>query len=175
MADEAKTKKHKYPFIADKTMYAALMGALSMVKSTKAEPERAAAFYAQKYKVDEKELRKHLLDRIDAEQGFHDNMKNGKRYYWFIVQRIREESSPFRQRVIGDFRLIRALTARNAQFQGCLPSDDKDTSNDNAVYFEFNEVLSDPISDRDHAIQYLETHKRQLFEELKRRKPHLYE
>lgn len=58
---------YKYPFIPDKTMYAAVMGACSYIRET-GYFNKAVKYYANKYGVDEDELAKHVRARQGAGQ-----------------------------------------------------------------------------------------------------------
>lgn len=171
--------KYKYPFIEDKTLYAATMAACSMYRDTHDE-KSAVDIFSKRYHVEADKLAKCVRERLDAEKGIDANGvdKKGRKYQWFIIQTIREDSFPFRQRTVGDFRVIRALSAKTAQFQGCNESSAEAPENPRStrdLWFTFNEVLSGPFFSELAARRFLESQKKLLFAELKERKPHLYE
>jgi len=70
---------YKYPFIPDKTMYAAVMGACSYIRET-GYFNKAVKYYANKYGVDEDELAKH----VRARQGAGQKGKS-RQYKHFVV------------------------------------------------------------------------------------------
>ena len=70
----------KYPYIADKRMYAAVMGACSYIRDT-GYFNKAVSYYADKYGVDENELAKH----IRARQSSGQKGKTRKYKYFLIV------------------------------------------------------------------------------------------
>ena len=74
---------YKYPFIPDKRMYAAVMGACSYIRST-GYFNKAVAYYADKFGVSEEELAKHIRARQSAGQTGRKT-GTGKKYKWFIV------------------------------------------------------------------------------------------
>lgn len=73
--------KYKYPFIADKKMYAAVMGACQMICDT-GWFNKATGYYADKYGVDEEELKKH----IRARQVAGKKISAKRKYYYFAVE-----------------------------------------------------------------------------------------
>ena len=75
---------YKYPYIPDKRMYAAVMGACQYIRET-GYFNKAVSYYAKRYDVDENELAGHIRARQAAGQkGKHSN-NAGKKYKWFIV------------------------------------------------------------------------------------------
>lgn len=74
----------KYPYIADKTMYAAVMGACSYIRES-GYFNKAVAYYANKYGVDKKELAQHIRARQAAGQKGKASSAKGKQYKYFIV------------------------------------------------------------------------------------------
>ena len=78
---------HKYPFIPDKRMYAAVMGACSYIRET-GYFNKAVSYYADKYNVDEDDLAKHIRARQSAGQRGRTSSAKGKKYKWFIVSDV---------------------------------------------------------------------------------------
>ena len=78
--------RYKYPFIPDKRMYAAVMGACSYIRKT-GYFNRAVSYYADKYDVDADELEKHIRARQAAGQRGKKSPNAGKKYKWFLVCR----------------------------------------------------------------------------------------
>lgn len=77
---------YRYPYIADKKMYAAVMGACSYIRA-KGYFNKAVSYYADKYGVDEKELAQHIRARQGAGQKGKKSNNAGRKYKWFIVVR----------------------------------------------------------------------------------------
>ena len=75
---------YKYPYISDKNMYAAVMGACSYIRET-GWFNKAVAYYAKKYHVDQDELAKHIRARQGAGQKAN-NDSNRRKYSWFAVE-----------------------------------------------------------------------------------------
>lgn len=71
---------YKYPYIADKKMYAAVMGACKWIRES-GYFNKAVSYYADRFGVDEDELAKH----IRARQGAGQKGKKRGTYKWFIV------------------------------------------------------------------------------------------
>lgn len=71
---------YKYPYIADKKMYAAVMGACSYIRET-GYFNKAVSYYADKYGVDAAELEAHIRQR----QGAGQKGKTRKYKYYVIV------------------------------------------------------------------------------------------
>lgn len=76
--------EYKYPYISDKNMYAAVMGACSYIRKT-GWFNKAVAYYAKKYRVDQDELEKHIRARQGAGQKAN-NANNRRKYSWFAVE-----------------------------------------------------------------------------------------
>lgn len=73
---------NKLPYIKDKKMYAAVMGACSYVKST-GWFNKATQYYADKYSVDVEEVKRYV--RIAQGNG-QKCSKIKRRYFWFAVE-----------------------------------------------------------------------------------------
>ena len=71
----------KLPFIPDKKMYAAVMGACSYVRDT-GYFNKATQYYADKYDVDVDEVRKY----VRIAQGNGQKQAAKRKYYWFAVE-----------------------------------------------------------------------------------------
>lgn len=69
-----------YPYIKDKNMYAAVMGACSYIRDT-GYFHKAVSYYADKYKVDEKELEREIRKRQAAGQK-----GKTRKYKYFVVK-----------------------------------------------------------------------------------------
>lgn len=79
---------HKLPYIADKKMYAAVMGACSYVRDT-GYFNKATSYYADKYNVDVEEVRRYV--RIAQGNGQKQAAKRKKREYkWYVVIILRD-------------------------------------------------------------------------------------
>ena len=76
---------YRYPYIPDKTMYAAVMGACSYIRDT-GYFHKAIRYYADKYNVDEDELERHVRERQGAGQRAKNREKPKRRYKWFAVE-----------------------------------------------------------------------------------------
>ena len=74
----------KYPYIPDKKMFAAVMGACSYIRET-GYFNKAVSYYADKYHVDPLELAKHIRARQAAGQKGRISPSKGRKYRWFIV------------------------------------------------------------------------------------------
>lgn len=75
---------YKYPYIPDKRMYAAVMGACSYIRET-GWFNRAVRYYADKYDVDEEELAMHIRARQAAGRKGKPSANKGRKFKWFIV------------------------------------------------------------------------------------------
>lgn len=75
---------YKYPYISDKKMYAAVMGACKYIRET-GYFNKAVRYYAERYGVNEKELEKQIRLRQSAGQKGKAGSSAGKTYKWFIV------------------------------------------------------------------------------------------
>ena len=76
--------EYKYPYIPNKRMYAAVMGACSYIRD-KGYFNKAVRYYADKYNVDEDELAQHIRARQSAGQRGKSPKSKAKKYKWFIV------------------------------------------------------------------------------------------
>ena len=74
----------KYPYIPNKRMFAAVMGACSYIRET-GYFNKAVSYYADKYSVDEKELASHIRARQAAGQKGRTSASKGRKYKWFFV------------------------------------------------------------------------------------------
>lgn len=101
--------KNKYPFIPDKRMYAAVMGACSMIRAT-GHFHRAVEYYADKYGVDESELESHIRER----QGAGQKGKKGGKYKYYIVCKVTNTDARW-ERSRSNYEIIRALSKENAE------------------------------------------------------------
>ena len=75
---------YKYPYIPDKRMYAAVMGACSYIRET-GWFNRAVRYYADQYDVDEEELARHIRARQAAGRKGKPSANKGRKFKWFIV------------------------------------------------------------------------------------------
>lgn len=73
---------YKYPYIADKKLYAAVMGACSYIRET-GWFNKATQYYADKYDLDVELVREEVRKRQAAGQK---GRKRGT-YKWFVVER----------------------------------------------------------------------------------------
>lgn len=75
---------YKYPYIPDKRMYAAVMGACSWIRDSGCF-NKAVRYYADKYNVDEEELAMHIRARQAAGQKGKTAASKGRKYKYFLV------------------------------------------------------------------------------------------
>ena len=75
---------YKYPYIADKKMYAAVMGACSYIRDT-GYFNKAVSYYADKYGVDAAELEAHIRKR----QGAGQKGKT-RQYKYYVIVALRD-------------------------------------------------------------------------------------
>lgn len=75
---------YKYPYIADKRMYAAVMGACSYIRET-GYFNKAVRYYADKYNVDEDEVAQEIRKRQSAGQKGKKPASKSRKYKYFIV------------------------------------------------------------------------------------------
>lgn len=75
---------YKYPYIADKKLYAAVMGACKWIRES-GYFNKAVAYYADKYGVDEERLANEIRKRQAAGQKGKTSANKGKKIKWFIV------------------------------------------------------------------------------------------
>lgn len=73
--------EYKYPFIADKKMYAAVMFACKYIRETGCF-NKAVTYAANKYSVDEDEIAEHIRARQAAGQKAKSK---SRKYRWFVV------------------------------------------------------------------------------------------
>lgn len=74
----------KYPYIPNKKMYAAVMGACRYIRE-EGYFNKAVSYYADRYGVDEEELAKHIRARQSAGQKGRKSASKGKKYKYFLV------------------------------------------------------------------------------------------
>ena len=78
----------KLPYIPDKKMYAAVMGACSWIRQS-GYFNKATQYYADKYGVDVDELRKYV--RTAQGNGQKQAAKREKRvYHWYVIVALRD-------------------------------------------------------------------------------------
>ena len=74
--------EYRYPYIKDRDMYAAVMGACSYIRET-GYFNKAVSYYARKFGVDRDELEKEIRKR----QGAGQKLKNkGRKYEWVLIE-----------------------------------------------------------------------------------------
>ena len=104
--------KCRYPYIADKEMYAAVMGACSMIREM-GYFHKAVSYYASRYGVDEDELAAHIRARQGVGQhgkqrGAYKNFRYAGRYDVFYKENADTPTTPFDM-------TLKALNERNAR------------------------------------------------------------
>lgn len=103
----------KYPYIHDKKMFAAVMGACSYIRET-GYFNKAVSYYADKYSVDEKELAAHIRARQAAGQKGRTSPSKGRKYRWFIVcEVVSSEYCP--EPTFNSPRIVRGLTPETVE------------------------------------------------------------
>ena len=75
---------YKYPFIPDKRMYAAVMGACKYIRET-GYFNKAVQYNADKFGVDPNELEKEIRKRQSAGQKGKSSKNAGSKQHYFIV------------------------------------------------------------------------------------------
>lgn len=73
------------PYIPNKKLYAAVMGACSYVRDT-GYFNKAVSYYADKYGVSESDLAKYVRMAQSDGQKKANKTKPARRYYWFAVE-----------------------------------------------------------------------------------------
>ena len=104
---------YKYPYIADKTMYAAVMGACKYIRET-GYFHKAVSYYADKYGVDEDELERHIRARQAAGRKGGTSASKGKKYKWFLVASV-VDSCEGSQRVVNKFEVVKGLSKESVE------------------------------------------------------------
>ena len=103
----------KYPYIPNKRMFAAVMGACSYIRET-GYFNKAVSYYAEKYGVDEKELAKHIRARQAAGQKGRTSTSKGRKYKWFIIcETVSSEACP--EISYSSPQIVRGLTPRTVE------------------------------------------------------------
>jgi len=102
---------YKYPYIADKEMYAAVMGACSWIRE-KGYFNKAVDYYAKKYGVDKTELAKHIRERQSVGQKGKTAHNKGKKYKWFIVARTCWTDASG-ETEYSDFEILKGLSGKS--------------------------------------------------------------
>ena len=100
---------YKYPFIADKHMYAAVMFACKLIRET-GYFSKAVQTSANYYGVDEDELKKHIRERQAVGQK---GKVKGRKYRWFILRKG-ELSDTLGYLDHDNFSIVRATNQKNA-------------------------------------------------------------
>lgn len=100
----------KYPYIPDKKMYAAVMGACKWIRE-EGYFNKAVSYYAEKYNVDPDELAKHIRARQSAGQ----KGKTGRTYKYYLVDK--REQSYGETHYYNAPVIIKATSAKNAERQ----------------------------------------------------------
>ncbi len=103
-------RKYKYPFIPDKTMYAAVRYACKLIRET-GYFNKAVENAADEYNVNEDELKKHIRARQAAGQK---GVAKGRKYRWFILQEYAYNEAD-QEREYGHYSIIRATSRDNAK------------------------------------------------------------
>ena len=103
----------KYPYIPDKRMFAAVMGACSYIRET-GYFNKAVSFYAEKYHVDEKELADHIRARQAAGQKGRASASKGRKFKWFFVcETIATDADPVP--TYNSPQIVRGLTPQTVE------------------------------------------------------------
>lgn len=100
--------EYKYPYIANKDMYAAVMGACAWIRED-GYFNKAVDYYAKKHNVDKDALAKEIRKRQSAGQV---NKKRGN-YKYYIVQK-HCSSCEGSSNTIVNTRIVKALNSSNA-------------------------------------------------------------
>ena len=102
----------KYPYIADKRMYAAVMSACKYIQET-GYFNKAVSYNAEKYGVDEDELAKEIRKRQSAGQNGKSSKAKGKTYrYFIVVESIFSDASGLSYR---DPQILRGLSRQTVE------------------------------------------------------------
>lgn len=101
---------YKYPYIADKRMYAAVMSACKYIRET-GYFNKAVRYNAEKYGVDAGELEKEIRKRQGAGQKGKSTKATGKTYRYFIV--VEEISTDVDGRTYRSPQVLRGLTRQS--------------------------------------------------------------
>ena len=105
--------ENKYPYIADKKLYAAVRGACNYIRET-GWFNKATQYYADKYGLDVELVRKEVRKRQSAGQ----KGKGRASYKWFVVERKLCFSGGFLNgpsSTTDGYHIIKATNKRNAE------------------------------------------------------------
>lgn len=100
--------KYRYPYISDKKMYAAVMGACSYIRET-GWFNKAVSYYANKFGVDSVELANHIRERQSAGQKAKNKDKPKRKYRYFLFAIILETCEGS-QRTVKSIKAYRGLS-----------------------------------------------------------------
>lgn len=105
--------ENKYPYIADKELYAAVMGACNYIRET-GWFNKATQYYADKYGLDVDVVREEVRKRQAAGQ----KGKTRSPYKWFVVERKLYSSGSFfcgPSYTTVDYNIVKAANKHNAE------------------------------------------------------------
>lgn len=108
---------YKYPYIADKNLYRAVMGACSYIRET-GWFNKATEYYADQYGVDVEDVRREVRRRQGAGQRTKNQKSPPKKYTWYAIQYavIHEgDEEQYWNPRYNHFAIKRALTFENAE------------------------------------------------------------
>lgn len=97
--------EHKYPYVADKNMYAAVMSACRYIRKT-GYFNKAVSYNAQWYGVDPDELAKEIRKR----QAVGQKKSTAKRQYKYFLVLSVTESKEGSARSINDIEVVRGIS-----------------------------------------------------------------
>lgn len=99
----------KYPYIPDKKMYAAVMGACKWIRE-EGYFNKAVKYYSEKYSVNPDELAKHIRTRQAVGQK-----GKSKTYKWYIVDKREQSYGEIHE--YNNPRIVKATSVENATKQ----------------------------------------------------------
>lgn len=103
---------YKYPYIADKRMYAAVMSACKYIRETGCF-NMAVRYNAEKFGVDAVELEKEIRKRQSAGQTGKRSRSFGKKYrYFIVVEQVHTDASGY---VYNDPIILKGLSRESVE------------------------------------------------------------
>ena len=127
---------YKYPYIANKRMYAAVMGACSWIRES-GYFNKAVSYYAEQYGVDADELAGHIRARQSAGQK---GKKRGT-YKYFVVLTWESCDADGEAHLV-DIQVKKALNKSNAK-QSWLDFQRRNDYGGSYALYRFDEVLNE--------------------------------
>ena len=118
---------YKYPYIPDKRMYAAVMGACKYIRDT-GYFNKAIRYYADKYDVDAEELASHIRARQSSGQRGKSPSTKGRKYKWFMVVETVFSDAQW-EYAINDPMIIKGISAESV-IKRFIKSDIRRTNRD---------------------------------------------